>query len=325
MKKLNIIKNKINKLLIILLLMLCCFLTGCSGLIINDVVSNENSITLKLEDDFASVIGGEIPEFTFNFNGNLNTIKNGVKSYQAIFSNNEDIILSDALNALFEQYKDRLYINLKSRDTVDTVLFSTLDENGNVKNLKYTPDNKEVFLETAYISLENGLKLTVDYCRFIYNGKTYYTWAMTHSINMQLYYPMMAIENKDAMKNKLVLITLPNRVTFSVGPTLDLSHILNGVSYIEDDDCMYYTFKYIVDLNNDGKEDELEIQQQYIIDYYVNEYNGEYIEYETTVLDEETKEEKVVINKEVTYTYLGNTFVVKLYESNFKMHYVSSN
>ena len=313
-----------KKIFILIILFLCICLTGCTGSSNEPKFKiNENSLTLTLSEDFASVISGEIPSFTFNFEGTLKTVNRGVKPYQAIFSHNEDIILSDALNKLFEQYKDRMYVDLKSKDTVDTVLFSTLDENGEVENIKYTPDNKEVFLETAFISLENGLKLTVDYCRFIYNGKTYYTWALTHSINMQLYYPVMAI--KDGIKNKIVLITLPDRVTFSVGPTLDLSHILNGVSYVEDEDCMYYTYKYIVDLDLDGKEDDLSLQQQYIIDYYVNEYNGEYKEYQTTVIDEETKEEKIVINKEVTFTYLNNTFIIKLYEKNFKMHYVSNN
>ena len=300
-----------KKILIILVLFFSIYLTGCGDLFVNQVTPNQDSITLKLDDDYASVIEGDVPTFTFNFNGNLNTIKNGVKSYQAIFSNNEDIILSDALNKFFEENKENTYIHLNSKDIVDTVLFSTLDE-----NLKYTPDNKEVFNETAYVSLDNGLKLTVDYSRFIYNGKTYYTWALTHSINMQLYYPMMAIEN--GLTNKLVLITLPNRVTYSVGPSLELSNVLNGVSYIDDEDCMYYTFKYITDLNGDGKEDELSLQQQYIIDYYVNGYDGVYSEYQEEVEDE------VVTHKVLTYSYLGNDFKIELFEKNFKMNYIKT-
>ena len=313
-----------KKVLIIFILIFTICLTGCNGLFSNDVIPNENSITLTLDEDYSSVIEGEIPSFTFNFEGILNTVDSGaIKSYQAIFSNNEDIILSDALNIFFEQYKDRMYVKLNSKDTVDTVLFSTLDENGKVKNLKYTPDNKEVFIETAFISLENGLKLTVDYCRFIYNGKTYYTWAMTNSINMQLYYPMMAI--KKDVKNKLVLISLPMRVTFMVGPTLKLSNVLNGASYIDDEDCKYYTFKYITDINDDGEAETIEQQQQYVIDYYVNELDGQYSEYEETIINEETKQEEVVIRKQVIYSYLGNNFVVKLYENNFKMNYIESN
>ena len=175
-----------KKILIILLLFFSIYLTGCGDLFVNQVTPNQDSITLKLDDDYASVIEGDVPTFTFNFNGNLNTIKNGVKSYQAIFSNNEDIILSDALNKFFEENKENTYIHLNSKDIVDTVLFSTLDENGKVKNLKYTPDNKEVFNETAYVSLDNGLKLTVDYSRFIYNGKTgnYFTECKASFLNI---------------------------------------------------------------------------------------------------------------------------------------------
>ena len=310
-----------KKILIIFLFICTICFTGC---FVNEVVPNENSITLTLDDDFASVIEGEIPSFTFNFDGNLNTIASINKSFYTVFSNNEDIILSDALIKLFDQYKDRLYIDVKSKQTVDTVFFSTLDADGNVKNLKYTPDNKEVFVETAFISLENGLKLTVDYSRFVYNGKQYYTWAHTNSITMYLYYPMMAIEN--GLKNKLVLITLPNRVTYSVGPSLDLSNVLNGVSYIDDDDCLYYTFKYITDLNGDGKDETLQEQQQYVIDYYVNEYNGSYKEYIVIedVVENDQVVKKEVTKKEITYSYLGNNFIVEIYEKNFKMHHLES-
>ena len=91
-------KRKFN---VLLLLILSFFLTGCFASF-SAVVPNENSITLKLDEDFASVIEGELPEFTFEFEGNLNTIKNVNKAFYTVFSNNDDKILSDALVLLFE-------------------------------------------------------------------------------------------------------------------------------------------------------------------------------------------------------------------------------
>ncbi len=297
-------KRILYKILIVVsTLLLTITLTGCS----NKVVPNENSITLTLDNDYASVIEGEIPSFTFNFEGNLNTIENVTDLNVAVFSNNEDIVLSDALTKLFEQYKDRMDVVLLSEQVVQYVLFSTLDENGKVKNIKYTPDDKKAYTETAFISLENGLKLTVDYSRFLYNGKTYYTWSMMNSITMFLYYPVMAIEN--GLKNKLVLITLPNRVSFAVGPSLKLSNVLNGASYIQDEDCFYYDFKYVDVDTEDGEECTLEQKQKYIIDYYVNEHNGNYY------IDENG-------TPKVLFEYLENQFIVSLYDNNFKMEYV---
>lgn len=302
-----------KKILLLALLICTLFMTGCGGLFESNVVPNEESITLRLDDDFSSVIEGDLPTFTFNFEGSLNTVKNVNKSFYTVFANNEDKVLSDALTKLFEQYKDRMYVETIGSQSVNTTLFSTLNEFGAVVNEEYTPDDYMVYEETAYISLENGLKLTVDYRRFVYNGENYYTWRYTNSITMYLYYPMMALEN--GLTNKLVLISLPNRVTFSVGPSLKLESILNGVTYIDDEDCMYYTFNY-VNLKVEKEEDLLKAQQQYVIDYYVNELNGEYNEYEEVVEGEK------VIRKEIQYSYLGNDFIVKLYDKNFKMNYV---
>ena len=78
---------------------------------------------------------------------------------------------------------------------------------------------------------------------------------------------------------------------------------------------MYYTFNY-VNLKVEKEEDLLKAQQQYVIDYYVNELNGTYNEYEEVVEGEK------VIRKEIQYSYLGNDFIVKLYDKNFKMNYV---
>lgn len=300
-----------KKVLLSLLLILTILLTGCFGdansIFGNSVNPNQDKIVFTIEDDFASfLVGDEIPTFTFEFDGNLNTVKNVNKKFYTSFTKNEDKILSDALTNLFEKYKDNIYFDTIGSDEVQTTLFSTLDQYGNVVNVEYEPDDKKVYEETAYISLENGLKLTVDYRRFTYNGKTYYSWKYTAAITMYLYYPCMVIEGAEgSLTNNLVLISLPNRVTFKVGPNQRLDTLINSKTYIDDEDCIYYTFNY---LESDDKDVTLTLdqKQQYVIDYYINEMNGSY--------DENTKT--------ISYSYLGNNFTVELLENNFKMHYV---
>lgn len=311
-----------KKFFVTLILLLSLCLTGCFK---TSVSPNEGSVTFTLDNDFKSVLSvSELPEFEFKFDGNLNTVINNTKSYIKVFSNNEDIILSDALNKLFDQYKDRIFIQKNGSEKVSTTLFSTLDEFGNVKNVKYTPDDKKIYEETAYISLENGLKLSVDYRRFIYNGKNMYSWKYDSSLTMFLYYPMMAIEN--GLKNKIVLITLPNCITFKVGPTLLLKSILNEKTYVDKEDSVYYTFNYFDNPNKEEdeqdkkmskKKDDHELteeeikvikeHQKYVIDYYVNDHNAVY---DST-------------NKTLTYTYLGNKFRVDLFDNYFRMHYIA--
>lgn len=290
-----------------ILLMLCMlFVFSLAGCFSSVVVPNENSLTLTIDDDFAYVIKADnIPSFTFEFDGALNTNKNVDNKYYTVFSNNEDKILSDALQALFDKYKDKMYVDVTGEDKVTSTLFSTLDEFGNVVNKKYEPDDNKVYEETAYISLENGLKLTVDYRRFVYNGKNYYTWKYTASITMYLYYPLMKIDDNGT--SKLAIVSLPNRISFQVGPQLVLSNILNGTTYTDNKDCTRYTFNYLQELD-ENKQDKLTVEQkqQYVIDYYVNEMHGSY--------DENSKT--------ITYSYLGNNFQVELLESNFKMHYI---
>ena len=94
-----------KKVLLLIILFFSLFLTGCGGFQ-STVEARENSITLTLDDDYRQFTEGEIPSFTFNFDGTLNVIANNPNKFYVQFSNNEDKILSDALGKLFEQYKD---------------------------------------------------------------------------------------------------------------------------------------------------------------------------------------------------------------------------
>ena len=199
-----------KKIFLLIILLFSLFLAGC-GSFGNVVEPRENSITLAFDDDYSSFFEEELPSFTFNFNGTLNVISNNPNKFYVQFSNNEDKILSDALNELFTKYKDRMHVELvKKYESVDKALFSTLNEYGTVINQEYTPDDYAEYDEIAFIDLENGLKLKIEYRRFIYNGENYYTWSYRTPLSMVLVYPFMVLQGEQT--NRFVLINLPTKV-----------------------------------------------------------------------------------------------------------------
>lgn len=312
-----------RKLLLVLILILSLFLTGCDFR--NTVEPREKSITLSLDDDYAKFIEGDIPSFTFNFDGTLNVIANNTNKFYVQFSNNEDKILSDALNVLFDQYKDKTHVELVSKkEGVTKALFSTLNEYGAVINQEYTPDDYAEFDEIAFIELDNGLKLKIEYRRFKYNGENYYTWSYRTPLSMVLVYPFMVLEGEST--NSFVLLALPTRVAPNIynnsvaNKKVNISNLINGKTYTYSSDSMYYTYSYVNVSESQDEAQKILDNQKFIIDYYVNNHNGVY---EEATSQEQTEEGlKDVVIKTIKYQYLGNEFIINLYDNNFKMHYV---
>ena len=303
-----------KKIFLLIILLFSLFLAGC-GSFGNVVEPRENSITLAFDDDYSSFFEEELPSFKFNFNGTLNVISNNPNKFYVQFSNNEDKILSDALNELFTKYKDRMHVELvKKYESVDKALFSTLNEYGTVINQEYTPDEYD---EIAFIDLENGLKLKIEYRRFIYNGENYYTWSYRTPLSMVLVYPFMVLQGEQT--NRFVLINLPTKVAPNIynnsvaNKKVNISNLINGSAYAYSETSMYYTYGYVNVSESKDEQQIIKDNQQFIIDYYVNNYNGEY--------KEETNENNELV-KTLTYSYLGNDFLVTLYDTNFKMKYV---
>ena len=142
-----------------------------------------------------------------------------------------------------------------------------------------------------YIELENGLKLTIDYSRFISGGKTYYTWRYSASITLYLYYPLMAIDDNGT--RKIVLLTLPNCTSFKVNPEQKVSSLLTKKQYLDES---MYTFNYFerTDIESFDK-------KQNVLDYY-SDYNLNKIE-----------------DNKYTFDYLNNRFVLTLKETSFSV------
>lgn len=278
-----------RNLIVMLLLIMSLLLVGC-----NETEANDGSVTLSLTNSYQEYIDYDnIPSFTLEFDGTLNTISTVTKSYYTVFSGNDDIILSNALTKLFNQYGDKIIYEIVNEDEVETRYFSTI-ENGKVKNISMTCDDNKVYDEIAYIPLDNGLKLTIDYCRFVSEGVTYYTWRYSQSIALYLYYPVMKIKNNE--KVELVLLTLPNAISIHISPELKLANIISKDEYLE---SSYYSFEYY------GEDtDELSTKKEYVWNYY-EDYN----------LSERADE--------FTFDYLNNTFKCNLYETGFTITWLS--
>lgn len=279
-----------KKVLFILLFVFSIILTGCS----NKVVPNEEEVTLYLDENFTKYMKyEEVPSFTLSFSGTLNTIANVNKTFYTIFASNDDFKLSEIISNLFNKYKDNIYFEVVEVKEESSTRINSKNDNGEIEPLTYSVDDNKVYYEVAYINLENGLKVTFDYRRFMNNDKNYYVWRYESNIGMTINYPLMII--KDNNEKEMVLITLPNRIKYKVGPQLVPEKIIKDDSYLED---INYTFEYLSDIEKTKE------KQQYVIDYYIENHDG------------------VFISDKLYFTYLGIKFAVVLNDNNFIIKYV---
>jgi len=283
-----------KKLIIILLFTIVILLSGCA----NKVVPNDGKITLYLDEEFTQYMKyDEVPSFTLTFEGNINTIEHVGATHYTIFASNDDFKLSEILAELLEKYEDRIYIDLiEVSEDQDVARINSRDENGEVTRLSYPVDDGKVYYEDAYIKLENGLQLGIDYRRFVNEGKDYYVWREKNNISMILAYPMMVIEIDG--EKELILTTLPigvHRTKYGVGPNLRAENLINDDSYLED---AMYTFLYMENLET------IEEKQQYVIDYYVDYHDG-YVE-----------------DNKIYFEYLNIKFLIILNDDNFVLRFV---
>lgn len=249
----------------VIMLLLLLTLSGCLR---NNVVPNEGEVRLYLGEAFQERMSyEEIPSFTFTFEGSFNTIADISLTHYTIFATNDDLLFSQALGQLLNGYSDRMEVEVVSIEKMATTRINTKNDQDELVPLVYDVDQEDVFYETAYIQLENGLKLTVDYRRFVSGGITYFAWRYTHNITMFLYYPLMVVSLNET--KELLLLTLPNRIAFQVGPQLRLEQLMSKDDYLQDSK---YTFNYR------GDQGSIDNEKNYVIDYYTNGYNGTMVE-----------------------------------------------
>lgn len=296
-----------KKYWIFILFIVIILLSGCGGTKVN---ANYGSIVFEFPEEYLKYLPyDEVPSFTFEFEGTIYTNSGASRSNHKYFSRNDDFIFSEILADFFKKYEadNRLTVRLFSQDEQYETKMNRLveDKNGMLvqKSEIMKVKNGEIFNEIAYINLENGLSLTVDYRRFIsdHEGeeKTYYSWRYVAPISMVLHYPVMLHTN--AVGEKIILIVpLPPKVVYHLGVSrqLPLENLFKKDDYFEENFRRFYYPEF----SNDPRENEDFDRDQNIRtvkDFYIRDLEGR---------EEEGK---------LYFTYLGYNFEVIFEEETF--------
>jgi len=287
------------KKILIIILLLVITLSGCFK---NTNIEHNGSLTLSIRDEYAEQMHyDELPIFTFEFEGTIYTSDNTPQPYYVIFRGNNDFHLSEQISKLFDKYADRMEVVVIETKESTTERLNNRDEEGEAIPEFLATDDGKRYYEVAFIELENGMKLSLDYRRFVSGGKNYYVWRYESNISMTLYYPLMVVENFG--EKEIVLLTIPNRISYQVGPQLKIVNIMKDPDYLLD---AKYTLSYeLYSPQEDAIDNRTTAEkQQYVIDYYINDCGGEFV------------------SEDIYFTYLGNNFSVVLLEDYFTIRYM---
>lgn len=270
-------------------------LSGCSS----PLTFHEDGIELSIHSGYQRYMTyEEIPTYTFGEGHGLNALVREEAPHEAILSGNDDFLVSEIITSLFEENQERVVIKEDNRSISSTTKINRREYNS-VKE-KYETESitmivdpidtdegriSYVFEETAYVGLENGLQLTLEYRRFVSEGQTYYAWRYTKSIKIYLHYPLMLQPDKE-----MLIVALPTYTRYSVGPQLKLDNVINEETYL---DPSYYHFAYRDDLTT--QEDKI----NYIVNYYETYHNG------------------VMVDNTLQFIYLSVLYEIEFLETSF--------
>lgn len=287
--------TKTSRFLILLLLVIT--LSGCE-LNIFKVETEENigSFTLSIDSDVIEYLNtDELPTYTLNYEGTLYSGKNRTGEYEIAFYNNDDLKLSKIIEKLIQEYEDknRVVYRLKETKTEAETWINIDTKEGKEKDYIKVKDGK-LYNEIAYISLENGLCLSMNYARFKdYENNTYYRWEKTEGIRMVLHYPLMVYYNEENQRNEFVVMPIPNGTIINFDTTTKkVSALLKDDKFIDES---YYTYSYFDDTKT------VEENKQIVTDYYLN------------------NTEATETSEGIECKFLGNKFLITLNENNFKI------
>lgn len=271
--------KKIYSILILFVFVLT--LTSCKG---NEVEPNKDKFVLDFPSEFKEYLPyDEIPNFTFEFDGTINTIVGVSLSNSKIFSNNDDFILSEIIAEFLAGIEeDRLTIREINKEEKYETKMNTLepDKNGELNHKSHVMKvhNGEVFEEIALISLDSGLTLSFYYRRFVsdYEGslKTYYAWSYRTLMEIYLHYPLMLHKDENG-DNEFLIIPLPENVDYHLGVSrqLPLENLLKDDEYLKERYRSFYYPDYSSD-PSDTQEFDLEDNIQQVKEFYIRDHNG---------------------------------------------------
>lgn len=281
---------------IIIFLLSIFLLTGCGKGLANITSPYDLMVPPQFLEHF-DYEADEIPKFILEFDDSFNVI-DGWKENELIFSNNDDFKVSALIKKILDENDYSVLVS-------ETETMKTTKMNGIVgekrKTQKLVVDDEIVYNEIVCVNLENGLKLTIQFRRFISEGRSYYAWQYRNSLRLVLHYPLMVIKKENV--NKLILLTLPDGFS---NYTVNFQLAIKGL--IEKDRYLYgeyiYSFDYInVDITN---QEDVDNAINKIKAYYINHFEG---------LEDEN---------EFTFVYLGNNFSIDFSANSFTINYLEN-
>lgn len=257
------IKRISRYFLLLLSLILSIVLCGCK-LFETVIVTYDNELTLQMVEEYKPYFPYNLPTFTLKFDGSVNTTEQRTGPYEVVFTQNDDFFISDILSNLFAEYESKgslLIYNIGTDEEAETWM-NTYDEEGNHSKEYIKVLNNKIYNEIAYMTLDNGLILSVNYAKIIdWNNNIYYRWQKTESIRMIIHYPLMVTENSN-FETMFLLLPLPAGVIKKFDTTTKSLETITSKDKFKND-MSYYTYDYISIWNKET-----------VREYYINGFNG---------------------------------------------------
>lgn len=291
--------TRISKYILLLVISILLSISlGCNLNIFRvETVENDGSFTLTIDEDVLKYLNTtDIPNYTCTFDGVLKSSKYRTGEFEIAFYDNDDFFLSKIIENLINEYKEKNRVSFKSisSDNETESWMNRKQDDVNEKEYIKIKDNK-IYNEIVYISLENGLQLSINYARFSdFEGNTYYRWQKTEGIRFVLHYPLMVYHNEEHDRNEVVVMPLPNGVIYYFDTTTkQIDALLKNDKYLKEE---YYKFGYVNSYEKDYDN---------IVNYYLTDAKG------------------VKTNEGIECEFMSNKFLVTFAEDSFSLKLIN--
>lgn len=291
--------TRISKYILLLVISILLSISlGCNLNIFRvETVENDGSFTLTIDEDVLKYLNTtDIPNYTCTFDGVLKSSKYRTGEFEIAFYDNDDFFLSRIIENLINEYKEKNRVSFKSisSDNETESWMNRKQDDVNEKEYIKIKDNK-IYNEIVYISLENGLQLSINYARFSdFEGNTYYRWQKTEGIRFVLHYPLMVYHNEEHDRNEVLVMPLPNGVIYYFDTTTkQIDALLKNDKYLKEE---YYKFGYVNSYEKDYDS---------IVNYYLTDAKG------------------VKTSEGIECEFMSNKFLVTFAEDSFSLKLIN--
>lgn len=291
--------TRISKYILLLVISILLSISlGCNLNIFRvETVENDGSFTLTIDEDVLKYLNTtDIPNYTCTFDGVLKSSKYRTGEFEIAFYDNDDFFLSRIIENLINEYKEKNRVSFKSisSDNETESWMNRKQDDVNEKEYIKIKDNK-IYNEIVYLSLENGLQLSINYARFSdFEGNTYYRWQKTEGIRFVLHYPLMVYHNEEHDRNEVVVMPLPNGVIYYFDTTTkQIDALLKNDKYLKEE---YYKFGYVNSYEKDYDN---------IVNYYLTDAKG------------------VKTSEGIECEFMSNKFLVTFAEDSFSLKLIN--